>query len=67
MKAQQNRVLEVEDNIVSTAAFDTSKSVGNPKLTIYDAMRRVGNRHVFQMATRLIPQYNLRVAGVLLN
>ncbi len=41
----KNRILVAQDKIVSTAAFDVKKSVGNPKLTIYDAMRRVDDRH----------------------
>lgn len=42
----KNRILVKDDNIVSTEAFDKTKSVGDPKLTIYDAMRRVGTQHI---------------------
>jgi IMP cyclohydrolase len=42
----KNRVLREEDGIVFTQPFDPKKSVGNPKLTIYDAMRRAGTTHV---------------------
>lgn len=42
----RNRVLVNEDNIVSTRPYDPKKSVGNPRLTIYDAMRRTGTTHV---------------------
>jgi len=41
----RNRVLVEEDGIVSTAPFDSTKPVGDPKLTIYDAMRRAGTTH----------------------
>ena len=45
-EGSRNRVLIEEDNIVSTKPFDVKKPVGNPKLTIYDAMRRTGTTHV---------------------
>src|ERR1700722_19455710 len=42
----RNRVLIEENDIISTEIFDTTKPVGDPELTIYDAMRQVGNMHV---------------------
>lgn len=45
-EGSKNRVLVEEDNIVSTEVFDPNKSVGDPTLTIYDAMRRYRDVHV---------------------
>jgi len=40
-EGSKNRIFVLEDNIVSTEVFDTSKSIPDPTLTIYDAMRSV--------------------------
>jgi IMP cyclohydrolase len=40
-EGSRNRRLVVQDNVVSTEIVDPSLSVGDPELTIYDAMRRV--------------------------
>lgn len=42
----RNRRLTQQDNVVSTEVADTSLPVGDPELTIYDAMRRVGDVHI---------------------
>ena len=42
----RNRVLALQDNVVSTEIADHSQPVGDPELTIYDAMRRFGDTHV---------------------
>jgi len=42
-EGSRNRRLVVQDNIVSTEIADPSLPVGDPELTIYDAMRRVGD------------------------
>lgn len=42
----RNRVLLLEDNIISTASYDKSKLVSHPELTIYDGMRRSGAAHI---------------------
>lgn len=42
----RNRILVEKDGVVSTEMFDTSQPVGNPELTIYDAMTREGTNHI---------------------
>jgi IMP cyclohydrolase len=42
----RNRRLVVADNVVSTEVVDTSLPVGDPELTVYDAMRRAGDVEV---------------------
>lgn len=42
----RNRVLRKEDGIVYTEPADKTKGVGDPELTVYDAMRRSGDTHV---------------------
>ena len=42
-EGSRNRRLVVQDNIASTEIANTSLTVGDPELTIYDAMRRVND------------------------
>jgi len=39
----RNRVLTLQDNVVGTEVADYSISAGDPELTIYDALRKVGD------------------------
>lgn len=45
-EGSRNRVLTKEEGIVGTEIADTSLPVGDPELTIYDAMRTVGDLHI---------------------
>jgi hypothetical protein len=45
-EGSQNRVFVLNDGIVSTEIADPTKPVGDPELTIYDAMRTVGDTHI---------------------
>ena len=42
----RNRILVLEDDIVSTESFNKSKMVSHPELTIYDALRCSGSTHI---------------------
>lgn len=55
----RNRVFAQQDNIVSTEIADTLEDVGDPQLTIYDAMRQVGDVHVVSNGaqTNTVAQY----------
>jgi hypothetical protein len=45
-EGSRNRRYRVDDFILGTEVADNTKPVGNPDLTIYDSMRRVGELHV---------------------
>lgn len=45
-EGSRNRKLIEEDNIVGTEIADPSLPVGDPELTIYDAMRSIGDIHI---------------------
>ena len=55
----RNRVLIKEDGIIGTQIHDPALPVGDPKLTIYDAMRQVGDVHIVSNGsqTDTITQY----------
>ncbi|MGB4759590.1 MAG: IMP cyclohydrolase [Candidatus Saccharimonadales bacterium] len=58
-EGSRNRVLSLQDNVVSTEVFNPSLPVGDPSLTIYDAMRQIGDVHVVSNGnqTNTIAQY----------
>jgi hypothetical protein len=58
-EGSRNRRFVEEDNIVSTEVVNPDLSVGDPELTIYDAMRRVGNMHIVSNGsqTNTVVQY----------
>jgi hypothetical protein len=45
-EGSRNRILVLEDGIISTQIFDKTKPNTSPELTIYDAMRRTGSTHI---------------------
>lgn len=45
-EGSRNRVLVEQDGIVSTDVFDKSQPVGDPSLTIYEAVRQEGAVHI---------------------
>ncbi len=55
----RNRILVLQDNIISTETYDKTKPVTWPELTIYDAMRAAGPVHIVSNGdqTATIVQY----------